>query len=82
MENKIFKTLIKNNFLGCKEYVRGRISGLSYALCDWQSNTRFANIECEEGLIIVSNCTEQNYERFIECVKSVYPDVCEFYYEM
>lgn len=83
MEKRIFKTLIlKKGRLGKNKYVHGRISGMSVALCGGvECDKRFALMENRKVLMVTSECTQKQYDKFKELVEKVYPGICIFDYK-
>ena len=80
MEKKIFKTLVKDNHVkfGRNSYIRGRISGIQYVVCDKDT---YANKSIDGGIIQTCKCTPEQYEQFTEIVDKMYPGLCIFNYE-
>lgn len=83
MEKRIFKTLIlKKGRLGKNKYVHGRICGMNLVLCGGvESDRRFPLLENRKITIILSECTQKQYNKFKELVEEVYPGICIFDYK-
>lgn len=80
MGKREFKTLIKGDHnIIRKEYVAGKISGISRVLCDCESEKEFAMTIHNDGpSIIIVKCTKRRYEKFAKIVESLYPGLCVF----
>ena len=77
----VVSTLIKRNHkFGENAYVRGRISGIKLVVCD--GSDKFANCEIDEGILIKSECTPEQYDEFMNIVEKHYPGLCEFDYKL
>ena len=73
-------TLIKRKHeLGENTYVRGRVSGIQSVICE--EDKTFANCEIDEGFVLTTKCTPEQYDDFMDCVEEYYPGLCEFDYE-
>lgn len=81
MEKRLYKTLVKaNQKLGNSEYVRGRISGIEFVICEGVVDASYATRVDEKGHILTTKCTADQYERFRMLVAEMYPGLCEFDY--
>lgn len=78
-ERNYYRTLIrKEDSLGEKEYVIGRISGMKAVLCD--NGVNYAIAQTFRGRILTTYCTDEQYELFVDFVERYYPKLCVFYY--
>lgn len=79
MDKKIFRTLIKKKHkLGEKEYVFGRISGFQSVICNEVVDDGYPNKLTDEGLLLTTKCTEEQYAKFRIRVAEEYPGLCDF----
>lgn len=80
MDKKIFKTLVKDNHkFGRNAYIRGKISGIQFMVCD--INKTYANEGIEGGILYTCECTPEQYEKFTKIIEEHYPGLCIFNYE-
>ena len=80
-----FMTLIKKDHeikrWNClNDYVVGTIRGIQYVICHEPGESEFAHIRINEGLILTTDCTKEQYQHFSDIVEELYPGLCEFYY--
>lgn len=81
MEKHVVKTLIKKDHkLGGNVYVRGKISGIQSVMCPRE--IEFGNGMIEEGFILVTECTVDQYDDFMNFVENMYPGLCIFDYKI
>lgn len=79
MDKKIFRTLIKKaHKLGENKYIHGRISGFQSVICDELSRESYLNKLTDEGLLLTTECTAEQYEKFRIRVAEEYPGLCDF----
>lgn len=79
MENKMFCTIAKRNYINNEMYVFGVIQGLQVAICDIDSPT--LGYDCDlftEVVIFRTNTTEKRYKKFSSIVEKKYPGLCQF----
>lgn len=85
MEKKIFNTLLrKQHMFGYNKYVKGRISGISFVICGGMDSEDIpcANTLDDNGFVLRRLCTPKQYEEFTKIVEELYPELCEFDYQM
>ena len=82
MDKKEFKTLVKKNHekFGGNEYVRGKISGISYILCGKETYPHLEDAETGD-VIITHECYQEQYDIFKITIEDLYPDLCIFDYK-
>lgn len=83
MENKIFKTIVRaDHKFGDSEYVRGRISGIQFAMCTKDSKKEFVwSYVPRVGDMMKAECTSEQYAAFAKAVEELYPGLCIFDYK-
>ena len=75
---KRFDTLIRTG----NEYIIGRISGIKFILCDGSASCALHGMYgADDGRIMVSECTQEQYDMFTNVVEKAYPNMCVFNYE-
>lgn len=81
MDNKYeISTLIRRNHkFGENAYVRGRITGMQAVIC--KQDKEYANVMCEEGIVLTAKCTAIQYDDFMNFVEKRYPGLCQFDYK-
>lgn len=86
-KKKSFQTLIKREGrFGLSDHVCGRISGIHLCTCfdkplDERDSIAGPYRIVEDGMIIESICTCEQYDAFMNTVESIYPGLCEFNYK-
>ena len=83
MFKKRFKTVIDGNHkFGSSEYIRGRIAGIMYAMCDGQIDMSFGVAHNDElnTWTLITECTKSQYDAFSEVIEEQYPGLCVFNY--
>ena len=84
MEIKTFNTFVKkgvNPVYDDNDFVEGRLSGIQQAICDPDNERGYAIAHVQDGYIIATTCTLEQYERFAEIVEKCYPKLCVFDYK-
>lgn len=80
-EVRKFRTLVKEDKIpGCKDYVKGRIAGIQYVMCDMANTVSHAVMETDAGFILTTKCSEEEYFEFAKVIEGTYTDMCEFDY--
>jgi hypothetical protein len=83
MEKHVFKTLIKGDHkLNC-EYVKGRISGIAYVICEESKPGRAWGLrekQNDKSMIHTMECTTKQYVEFRRVIEELYPGLCIFDY--
>ena len=84
MEKKIYLTMVKNDHkLSGNAFVRGKITGIRYALLHKDLSVDMANAQMPDGTVIIpAECTTEEYETFKLLVEKCYPDLCIFDYKV
>ena len=84
---KTFRTLVKDPFKcgipdNC-EFVRGTVNGILLTKCELPYGLKGDEPRVTEyGTVLTTRCEEAAYEDFKVIVDWLYPDLCEFYYEL
>lgn len=79
MNNKFrVNTLIQKNHKFCNDFVRGKISGIGFMICN--SENGYASKETENGYIYTNDFTVDEYDKFMKIIDKLYPDLCIFNY--
>ena len=79
MENKLFCTIAKRNYINNEMYVFGVIQGLQVTICDIDSPTLgYDCVLLSEIIIFRTNTTEKRYKKFRSIVEKKYPGLCQF----
>lgn len=79
MELKVFDTLVKEGHKLYNDYVRGRITGIAYMICDERKDAcRPCMIIDGIGYVFTLRCTQEQYDRLTKVIEDMYPDLCEF----
>ena len=78
MNKNSYLTLIKS---WVSTYISGAIFGIQYAICGNVKMDAFANGVTGDTVIDII-CTESQYEEFKKLVKEIYPEACEFDYQL
>lgn len=84
MMKRIHYTLIKaDHKLGKNKYVQGRVSALldMFAYCVGGKTIQPANVCCDDGFIIVTECTKRQYKKAAKFIEQMYPGLCVFDYQ-
>ena len=85
MKENRFKTLVKT--IGMYKhpqrpiddfYILGRLKGHFDAITGKKVNTTMSQVE--QGWILKTYCTKEQYEKFVGIAEKVFPELCEFYY--
>lgn len=79
MENKMFCTIAKRNYINNEVYVFGVIQGLQVAICNIDGPT--LGYDCDlfpDVMIFRTNTTEKRYKKFRSIVEKKYPGLCQF----
>lgn len=83
MEKKTYLTCVKaDHKLGKNEYVLGMINGIGHVLCEEPNEGSLASVQTSDGsMILMNDCTEEQYQNFAQTIEKLYPGLCIFDYE-
>ena len=79
MEKQIFVTKLNGDHKLNKDYVRGRISGIAFVICEQKErNASFAWARSNKDYTykFTVQCTIDQYVEFIDLIESLYPGLC------
>lgn len=86
-EKRMFKTMVKNGTEMGKwkgrPYAIGRIHGFMTIICDG-GHSEYASISVNDderryvGRVLITKCTEEQYQEFKNVVERNYPGLCDF----
>lgn len=83
MEKRKYYTLIrKDHKLGDNVYVHGVVSGIRFMICEYEGHIPHGIGKLENGMMLISECSPEDYELFTKKVEEFYPGLCIFDYQM
>ena len=83
MEKQVFVTKLAGDHILNKKYVRGRISGIAFVMCEdkgrelsyaWRNNVDVDNNTITYEFAV--KCTIDQYCEFIDLIEAYYPGLC------
>lgn len=85
MEARTFVTHVKKGARPWRDdncdFVVGRVSGMKTAICDFDNKPDYADYYGPDGVLLITKCTQEQYDKFTEIVEKNYPGLCDFDYK-
>ena len=84
---RTFRTLVgdkvtyKNgNTCDVNDYIRGRISGILYTICDYPNGVKYPVLrnDLTNMELFRTKCTPEQYGQFKKIIEEFYPGLCKF----